>query len=333
MAKVLLTSVAPPNEPSWPYPYDELNRMRRSATNDRFGIHNVTTDPAEADVILYVENCDPIRHYLTARGTTYLSNFADKCFLFSRYDFPIPFLPGVYASIPKRWHEPRRTRSGPYLNAFDHDFVVPAPTDQEQDLLYSFAGKKTTHPIRQQLFALDHPKQYLFDTSPYWPYGELSPDERTQLESQYVNASHRSKFILCPRGRGASSIRLFEALRMGRPPVVISDAWVPPQGPDWESFSVRVREDRVSDIPKILESHAPEAVRMGRAARHAWENWFAEPAVFHRVTEWCLQLKTARRLPDKLLRLTLFPQLLHPTYFKALMRHLLPDTITSRLRS
>lgn len=333
MANVLLTSTAPSDDPTWPYPYDELNRMKRSAANDRFGTHRVTTNPAEADIILYVENCDPVRHYLKVRGTPYFSNYTEKCFLFSRYDFPIPFLPGIYASIPKRWHRPQRTRSGPYLNAFDHDFVVPAPDDQEQDLLYSFSGKKTTHPIRQQLFALDHPQQYLFDTSPYWPYGELSPDERTQLETQYVEASHRSKFILCPRGRGASSIRLFESLRMGRPPVIISDAWVSPEGPDWASFSVQVPEDRVSDIPDILESHAHRAAEMGQAARRAWDDWFAEPAVFHRVTNWCLQIKSARRFSGSLDRLAVLPQLLHPTYFKALMRHVLPDAITSRLRS
>jgi hypothetical protein len=307
--------------------------MKRSAANDRFGAHRVTTDPAEADIILYVENCDPIRHYFTVRGSTYFSDFTEKCFLFSRYDFPVPFLPGIYASIPKRWHRPQRTRSGPYLNAFDHDFIFPAPDDHDQNFLYSFSGKKTTHPIRQQLFALDYPHQFLFDTSPYWPYGELSEEERTQLETQYVDVSHRSKFILCPRGRGASSIRLFESLRMGRPPVIISDAWVPPEGPDWDAFSVRVPEDRVADIPDILASHAHRAADMGQAARQAWKDWFAEPAAFHRVTEWCLQIKAARRLPERLLRLAIFPQLLAPTYFKSLMRHLLSDTITSRLSS
>ena len=323
MADVLLTSTAPPDDPGRPYPYDELRRMERSAREDAFGVHEVTDDPAQADVILYVENCDPIRHFLEVRSDAYFTEFPEKCFLFNRYDFPVPFLPGIYASIPRRWHWPQRTRSGPYLKAFDHEFIECAPSAQSQDFLYSFVGKRSTHPVRDALFDLDHPDQFLFDTDPYWPYGDLPDDQQSALQEQYVNVSHRSRFVLCPRGRGASSIRLFESLRMGRTPVIISDGWVPPDGPDWETFSIRVSEDRVQEIPALLSDRASEAEAMGQRARTAWEQWFCERAVFHRVVEWCLNIKYARKVPERILRLSVLPQLLHPFYLRAMARTLM----------
>jgi len=119
MASVHLLSVAAQSDAPWAYAFDDLNRMRRSATADRFGVHRLTDDPADADVILFVENCDPGRHYLEVRRHPVYRAHHDRCFLFSRHDFPIPFLPGIYASINRRWHDPERTRSGFYLDVFD----------------------------------------------------------------------------------------------------------------------------------------------------------------------------------------------------------------------
>ncbi len=38
-----------------------------------------------------------------------------------------------------------------------------------------------------------------------------------------------------PRGIGASSVRIFEAMRAGRAPVIISDDWIVPPVGDWGS--------------------------------------------------------------------------------------------------
>lgn len=329
MANVLLTSTAPPDKPSRPYPYDELHRMKRSASRDKFGVHAVTDDPAAADIILYVENCDPIQHYFEVRRDRYYRQYPDRCFLFSRNDLPVPFLPGIYASMPARWYDPRRTRTGPYLNAFDHSFIPDDAPFNHVDILYSFVGQRTTHPLREALFDLDHPDQFLFDTAPYWPYGDLEPAQRDRLEHQYVDTMRRSQFVLCPRGRGASSIRLFESLRMGRAPVIISDAWVPPAGPDWNAFSVRVPESQVSRIPVLLAERESDAKEMGQRARAVWEDWFSESATFHRSVEWCLEIQHARNLPERMLRFSVVPQLMRPTYFKELVRHLLPRRVKS----
>jgi hypothetical protein len=332
MAHVLLTSAAPANDPDWPYPYDELHRMERSAREDKYGIHQTTDDPEEADIILFIENSGTIKHYFRLQENVYYQEHSEKCFLFTRDDLPIPFLPGIYPSIPQRWHKKQRTRSGSYLNAFDDNFLR-TPSDSEGfEYLYSFVGQKSTHPLRQQIFKLDHPDQFVFDTSEYWPYGELPDSTREELEQQYVDVAHQSRFVLCPRGIGTSSIRLFETLRMGRAPVIISDAWVPPDGPDWESFSIRVPEDDILDLPSRLERRAEEAEAMGVRARQAWKDWFSEEAAFHRYTEWCLDIMNERKLPERLLRFSVIPQLLYPLYFRALMRTLLPSWVNEKLR-
>jgi hypothetical protein len=332
MAHVLLTSAAPENDSTWPYPYDELERMEASADADAFGCHHLTDDPDRADIILFVENADPIRHYFRLRGNAHFRRFPDKCFLFSRYDFPVPLLPGVYPSIPKRWHNKKRTRSGPYLNAFDDNFLYAPGGHQSDRYLYSFVGQKTTHSLRQQIFDLDHPRQFVFDTSDFWPYADLDTDAKNELEERYVRAFHQSRFILCPRGRGASSIRLYETLRMGRVPVIISDQWVPPDGPDWDAFSIRVDESNIFAIPSLLETYADRAAVMGMKARMVWETWFSKEATFHRVVEWCIEIQRERRFPEWLSRYRVLPQLARPLYFRALLRTVLPGRFVSLLR-
>lgn len=330
MATVTLLSTAQTVDTHRDYPLDELQRMQDAAAADRFGLHHCTDDPAAADVVIFVENCSTIEHLLEVRAHPVYRAHREKCFLFARHDYPIPFLPGVYASLPARWHHPARTRTGPYLKAFAHDFLRYDDGHTPRDFLYSFSGKTSTDPIRTALFELDHERQSLFDTSPYWPYGDLSPAERETLHTRYVDTILRSKFVLCPRGQGTSSIRLFESLRMGRPPVIIADDWVPPDGPDWSRCSVRVPEADIHRIPERLEKLEPRAEEMGRAARAVWTHWFSREAVFHRTVESCLAIKRERRLPESLLALSVLPQLAEPLYLRLVLRTLWAAVRTSR---
>lgn len=320
MASVHLLSVAARSGTPWPYAFDDLERMQRSAAADRFGAHRLTDDPAAADIILFVENCDPARHYLEVRRHPVYRAHRDRCFLFSRHDFPVPFLPGIYASINRRWYDPQRTRSGFYLDVFDKSFLAEAPGPTTRDYLYSFIGQLSTDPIRAALAGLSHPAQFVFDTSPYWPYADLPEDTRQALETQYVDVARRSNFVLCPRGRGVSSIRLFEMMRMGRAPVIIADDWVPPDGPDWDQFSLRVPEAEIGALPALLTARADDALEMGARARTAWTDWFSPSAAFHRTTNWCLDLQATRsaatwRTPYRVGR-----QLAHPKYLRSALR-------------
>ena len=331
MASAHILSVADESPTAWPYAFDERDRLQRSAHLDRFGVHTYTDDPSSADVILFVENCNTTRHFWEARQHPVYQAHRDRCFLFSRNDLPIPFLPGIYASIPRRWYDPTRMRSGFYLDVFDKDFIHEAPPDLNRKYLYSFIGQLSTDPIRAALADLSHPDQFVFDTSSYWPYADLPDTTRLALETQYTEVAAHSRFVLCPRGLGVSSIRLFEMMRMGRPPVIISDEWVPPEGPDWDTFCLRVPERHIDRIPMLLEARADEAVNMGRAARAAWEDWFSPETTFHRVVEWCLDLRSTVPTSKWTTSLRVAQQLTDPTSLRSFLRTT-ADHVAHRLR-
>lgn len=334
MAQVSLLSAAAPDNPGRPYAFDELERMKTAARLDKFGVHEATDDWEQADVILFVENCGTFDHFFhEVRHHPAYRKYPGKCCMHTRTDYPVPFLPGVYASLRKRWYDPERVRTGMYLVAHDHDYVSYSENEVGSEYLYSFIGKTNTRAVRQQIMELDDGRAFLFDTTPYWPYGELPAEKREELEAQYREVSLKSQFILCPRGYGTSSIRLFEALRMGRVPVVLADAWVPPEGPAWDSFCVRIPESEVHLVPQILEERCHQAADMGRRARQAWDDWFSEHAIFHRVTEWCLAIRAERRLPETMHRWRVVPQLLQPLYMKALARTLLPVRVKNLLNT
>ena len=99
---------------------------------------------------------------------------------------------------------------------------------------------------------------------------------------------------------------------MGRVPVILSDEWLPPAGPDWEKFSLRLPERDAVRVPGLLEERADEALEMGRVARAEWEKNFSPDMIFHRIVELCLEIQKSRRLPEALDRLSIVPQLLRP---------------------
>ena len=125
-----------------------------------------------------------------------------------------------------------------------------------------------------------------------------------------------SRFTLCPRGAGTSTFRLFETMKAGRVPVILSDDWVPPEGPAWSSFSITVPEHHVNRLPGILEAHEHAADVMGRTARQEWDLWFSETASFTRIVDWCLSIQQSRRLPERVMRVAVLWQLLEPFNFR-----------------
>jgi hypothetical protein len=142
--------------------------------------------------------------------------------------------------------------------------------------------------------------------------------QREDLVSLYIEIMASSRFVLCPRGFGTSSWRLFEALKMGRAPAIISDQWVSPEGPAWNEFSVRIGEREIESIPKRLEELEPRAEEMGRKARDQWEQWFSMEVCFHRIVEWCLEMKRHRRVPESLSRWIAYAQFCRPSHTRAL---------------
>jgi hypothetical protein len=266
----------------------DLEQMLDSAQDDQFGVHSLVDDPAAADLILFVETSWAAGHYFeSVRRHPVYREFQDRSYLFSAMDRIVPFLPGVYASLESRWAWPSWTRAGFYPGVKEGDGLEytepPVPAR-----LFSFIGAGSGHPVRKQILDLPVDDALLIDTDV-----EAAAPSLGEYRKRYANSVRDSAFVLSPRGGGTSSFRLFEAMMLGRPPVIVSDAWLPPLGPDWDSFSLRVSEDDVESIPAILESRRAEAAAMGDLARRAFVDWFSKGAGFHRTIEWCLELRDA----------------------------------------
>src|SRR5262245_28141360 len=91
--------------------------LRESAEQDPFGRHQVTDDPDQADIILFVENHshDDDPYLLSIRHHPLYRRFRRKCLIYHDNDNAVAALRGIYPSIRKRDYLPDRCRSAGYI--------------------------------------------------------------------------------------------------------------------------------------------------------------------------------------------------------------------------
>jgi len=226
----------------------------------------------------------------------------DACAVYTEDDSYLPLAPGVYCSAHPDEHSrigrifsyTYVSRNGYYSNSFlaetsaENDNVVPpegAFAQPEKRYLFSFQGASTSM-LRKRLFKMDFDRDDVFiqNTSHYFHWDDSQPDRREQ-QRRYAETLAASSFVLCPRGAGAGSIRLFEVMAAGIAPVLLSDDYALPPGPDWESFLIRVPERDVARLPKLLEAERETASRRGELAKRAFEEHFATALEFDRIVE------------------------------------------------
>jgi hypothetical protein len=228
-----------------------------------------------------------------------------RVFVFSQEDVPLPWAPGMYASL-----ESSRIgygQTGGFYIANNHDGDAGLSNDLETargadaDLLWSFIGTLSNHPVRTRLATLERGEDAVVrDTQGYsdvvrWDWSEGAKPAKRQAHAEFAALIGRSRFVVCPRGRGAGSIRLFEAMQAGRCPVIISDAWVEPPFVDWGSCSLRIAEADVEALPTFLRGRASESARLGAAAREAWENHYSAGRRLQTLGQAALALRAGKR--------------------------------------
>lgn len=266
--------------------HDQLRRLEQFAREDDTGRHSLVSDMEAADIILTVFHDNPLFSRV-------------KCdkrrFIFCSYDTGFPILPGLYPSVTPWNFDPAFARSSPYLpDPWEQDAEELAKKSPEY--LFSFVGSALTWPIRERVLRLRHPRAVVRDTSADAGYRRDQPAEIYQdFRQSYQNLLASSRFVLCPRGLGVSSIRLFETMRAGRVPVIIADDWLPPAGPCWPDFTVRIREEDLETIPRQLESLENEAEEMGALARREWEKYFSERTIFNWMVEQLAAMQEAEK--------------------------------------
>jgi len=94
----------------------------------------------------------------------------------------------------------------------------------------------------------------------------------------FVDVMERSVFSLCPRGYGATSFRICEALQHGSIPVYVYDTpWIPwPDEFDFDKIGILVHENDIGDIENILRSKTEEEISEYRVnGQTVYEEYFS----------------------------------------------------------
>lgn len=291
MAKVYLTSCCVGKDPD-AYTLNEYRRIVECRRRDRFGVHTAAESPNEADLIVFAELADhagPIANLV--KETHAYKSAPDRCVLYNPRYVKAPTLPGLYASIRSKWSAPGFAVSSHYLQIALESDDINITAYPEEPHLFSFCGASDTWGGRARVLALPPENALLLNTA----------EEKRKVEAtgaapgkdyreRYVRSLQDSLFVVCPRGDVPSSLRVFEVLKAGRVPVIVSDEWVRPTGPDWDSFSVTIPEADIESIPTILAELEPQAREMGRRAGDAHAEWFSADASYHRIVGWGLEI-------------------------------------------
>lgn len=146
--------------------------------------------------------------------------------------------------------------------------------------------------IKSSNFVIEDTTYYNHFTQPQ------NSSARASHNSRFWNLADRSKYALCPRGAGSSSIRIFEMMEAGIAPVIISDEWLPPKGPAWDDFALFMPESDICSIYEFIKQHEDEYLERGRQARLAWEKHFSPEHYWVSVIESIQEIKLHQKHPE-----------------------------------
>jgi hypothetical protein len=329
MRKIFLTSAYPFSNtenfgPQW---------LRTHAREDSLAW--LTQDPQAADCILFVENhpgSDP--YFFEVMRCSLYRSFRHKCVLYHDADLTVTPLPTISPSVLQRQTRGGSKKSVHYIARLTENTTInetPPDWSNERAYTYSFVGSRRTHPLRAKLLRLARTDAYLKDTGQDRAW-EMTAERKRAYEAEYVNVVNQSYFILCPRGIGPCTYRLFETMQLGRVPVIIADEWAHITGIAWDQFSITVAESQIEQIPRLLDSRRGEALEMGRRARSVWEEHFSPAASLDTLARAALAVLSAPyRRREWLADQSEF--LSNGYHFRGLLRHVRRQVAARRVRS
>lgn len=292
------------------YPYPESRkvaiRLRDliAASYPRFSlVHN----PKDADLILVAGhgNSTSEREYiLSAISHPVISSFPDKSFTVCYRDKPIIFHHGIYESAIKNPWSQGRIATGFYQlsGTVNPGIIAPSPDRECKAYLASFIGRNS-HPSRSRLFAQQFYRSDIFieDSSSFNMWSKQSSEQKLKHMRHYGEVLSSSKFAICIRGAGTGSIRLFEALKAGVAPVVISDGWIPPADPLWQEFCLTLPEGEINQLENFLEEEEHTALRRGALAHAYYQSALAHNVYLDDLWYRLEFLKQRKLIPERYL--------------------------------
>jgi hypothetical protein len=203
--------------------------------------------------------------------TNMLKNLHGKLYTVSQYDDDI-------IPRPECLKVASAAGSGDYAIPFiPHDWGVK--TDANPRFLAGFVGNVETNPgIRGPLIEFMDGKDEYFVARRNWTD-----------KAAFRFALENCRFMMCPRGYGKTSYRLYEAIQAGCIPVYYSDEW-------WLPFEDEIKWDRLAIIAHPSHLHEeicgmktmPEAEIKDRReyGQYVMKEYFAPDKIMERIKRW-----------------------------------------------
>ena len=251
----------------------------------------VVDEPAMADAILDLSSY----HHLgggrsfTVHPASHYHRWPEKTFDWDSTDFPSGRMAGLYCSLSRQQHDPSRHRG--YCYPWRHNANVILRPQSEAGLLFGFSGSVSSGLRARMLAALartDGTNRLIRQTGSMWDRmfsGGPDPDK-----TRYADDLAACKFILCPRGNGLSSIRIYEAMETGRVPVILSDQLALPECIDWTACAVQIAERDLAHLPHLLTERVSDWPALAHSARAQWESRFSDQHMLATLADECRTL-------------------------------------------
>jgi hypothetical protein len=109
----------------------------------------------------------------------------------------------------------------------------------------TFPRSETLKNLNTQKNAEEKDRIEIVDTQGGYRRSELDKD-------RYIRHLEAMTYIICPRGIENFSIRVYEALKYGRIPVIIDTEMVLPTEIDWDQVAIRIPYDRLNDVYDVI---------------------------------------------------------------------------------
>mmetsp|Transcript_821 Transcript_821/g.2728 ORF Transcript_821/g.2728 Transcript_821/m.2728 type:complete len:953 (-) Transcript_821:2162-5020(-) len=295
----------------YPGPEGKLPAVYQAVRNAIRSLPYVTLDPSEAavfvpdiDVSCWCESCLGNRRFdsmaVESKAVTHRLEGLDHWnggrnhILFEFSDAPcIPFEPGhaIVASVGLSTFHYRQGLdvAMPLFAMVEFNASTRMIPAEKRRVLLSFRGTRSprSDQTRRHLWKIHNGVDIITPCACRWFDADNNDstgyDERCKLDEEafqavtYTELLSSSKFSLIVEGFGYHSFRLTEVLAAGAIPVIVIDHYVLPYEEilDWSTFSVRVPEHLLLQVPDILRAIPPKVVAaMQRRAAEAYEQYF-----------------------------------------------------------
>jgi hypothetical protein len=146
----------------------------------------------------------------------------------------------------------------------------------------NFVGALHTHPIRDRLAEYVSDKNYftkffLILRKEFYGHPGLGEPEKKKRKYQLNEAIKKSFITFCPRGTGMNSVRFFEAMSLGRIPILISEHCDLPFKEDinYDEFSFNVSYSGFDNISEILDAESEKLKKMCKIAHKIHQEYFS----------------------------------------------------------